>query len=91
MRLTRFATAEDLVQAHRSLDTSGYNFVSLVDLRRALPLPRGEFDRLLLEARRRGLLSLAAAEGRFRLGQAELDAAVREGDELLLYAMRRGG
>ncbi len=65
------------------------NFVSLVDLRRAMPhVSRDDFDRGLYDLRCWGLYDLSAAEGRNGITDAERDAAVREGDSLLLHCHR---
>jgi hypothetical protein len=44
----------------------------------------------LRELRRSGRYSLSSAEGRHGLSEEEQEAAVREGDSLLLYVARRG-
>ena len=48
-------------------------------------LERGE----LYEMRRANRFSLSGAEGRHGLSEEEREAAIREGDNLLLYVMRR--
>lgn len=65
------------------------NLVSLVDLRRAVGLHRWEFDIELRRLRVDGVLVLSAAEGRHGISGEELNAAVRENGELLLYVSRR--
>jgi hypothetical protein len=67
----------------------GMNFVSLVDLRRALPLDRETFDTGLRELRRSGRFTLNAAEGRHGLTPEEQEAAVREEGTLLLHVSRK--
>ncbi len=84
-----FASAFE--QAFDTLDRQhgSINLVSLVDIRHALAFDRATFDRELNELRRAGRFSLSGAEGRHGLSEEERDAAIREGDNLLLYAMRR--
>ncbi|HEX5273521.1 MAG TPA: hypothetical protein VFW33_23660 [Gemmataceae bacterium] len=67
----------------------GYNFVSLVDLRRALPLDRAIFDSQLRNLREAGRYTLSAAEGRHGLSDEERAAAVAEDGALLLFVSRR--
>jgi hypothetical protein len=78
-------------QVFDSLDRQrgGVNLVSLADLRRALPVDRAAFDRELNQLRRAGRFSLSGAEGRHGLRDEEKDAAIREGDNLLLFVARR--
>ncbi len=62
------------------------NFVSLVDLRKAMPhVTRADFDRGLYELRLSGLYDLSAAEGRFGLTAEERNAGISDGDCLLLF------
>ncbi len=67
----------------------GINLVNLVDLRRAVPVDRATFDRGLQDLRRTGRFSLTGAEGRHGLTPEEQEAAIREGEGLLLYVARR--
>ncbi len=67
----------------------GCNLVSLTLLRAAVNLPRITFDLTLRSLRALGVLSLSQAEGRHGLTQADKDACIREGDNLLLYVSRR--
>jgi hypothetical protein len=78
-------------QAFDSLDRQrgSINLVNLVELRKALPFDRATFDRELYEMRRANRFSLSGAEGRHGLSEEEREAAIREGDNLLLYVMRR--
>lgn len=64
-----------------------YGVVSLVSLRRETD--PATFLAQLNALRRAGVITLAGAEGRHGLTTEELAACVREGDDLLLYAMRR--
>jgi hypothetical protein len=66
-----------------------YNFVSLVDLRRALPFDRPTFDSRLRQLRMAGRYSLAAAEGRHGLTDEERAAGITEEGTLLLFVSRR--
>jgi hypothetical protein len=78
--------------AFQELDrqTGGHNFVSLVELRRAVPLAREVFDRELHQLRLTGEYSLCAAEGRHGLRPEEQDAGIVEDGTLLLYVSRKG-
>jgi hypothetical protein len=66
-----------------------HNFVSLVDLRAALPVPRDVFDRELQKLRLAGRYGLSAAEGRHGLSPEEAAAAITEDGTLLLYVSRK--
>jgi hypothetical protein len=70
-------------------DRGAANFVSLVELRRALPVKRAIFDAGLEELRRTGRYTLTGAEGRHGVSDEEREAAVREDGALLLYVSRR--
>jgi hypothetical protein len=81
----------DFEEAFARLDrqTGSHNFVSLVDLRRALPFDRATFDahlRRLREARR---YTLGAAEGRDGLTEEQRAAGIPEDGTLLLFVSRR--
>jgi hypothetical protein len=67
----------------------GHNLVSLVELRRALPLERSLFDQHLHRLRREGKFSLGAAEGRHGLTDEERQAGIVEDGTLLLFVSRR--
>jgi hypothetical protein len=84
-----FAKAFD--EAFYWLDRRGgsHNFVSLVDLRRALPFDRATFDGELRGLRRANRYILSAAEGRHGLSPEEREAAITEDGTLLLYVSRR--
>jgi hypothetical protein len=66
----------------------GHNFVSLVELRRALPVPREEFDAELRRLRQSGRYRLSAAEGRHGISPEELQAGIPEEGSLLLFVSR---
>jgi len=67
----------------------GYNFVSLADLRPAVPCDRAVFDTGLRELRLAGRYTLSAAEGRHGLTLAEREAGVNEDGTLLLFVSRK--
>jgi hypothetical protein len=69
-------------------DQGGPNFVSLVQLRQALPVPRAAFDEELQKLRRAGRYRLAAAEGRHGISAAEQEAGILEDGALLLFVSR---
>jgi hypothetical protein len=78
-------------EAFQRLDrqAGSHNFVSLVELRRALPHDRATFDRELRELRRAGRYSLSAAEGRHGIQPEEQEAGIREEGSLLLFVSRK--
>jgi hypothetical protein len=84
-----FAQAFD--RAFQELDRQGGgpNLVSLVDLRRALPVGRQRFDEELHRLRLSGRYGLSAAEGRFGLRAEEQQAGILEDGTLLLYVSRK--
>lgn len=65
------------------------NLVSLVDLRRAMPVDRATFDQQLRELRHAGRFGLSAAEGRHGLSLEEREAAIQENGAVLLFVTRR--
>src|SRR5262249_26172009 len=67
----------------------GHNFLHLGDVREAMGIGKSEFENLILQARRQGLVSLSDAEGRNRLSDRDRDAVIRQGNEVLLYASLR--
>lgn len=94
------ATHGHLLRSWNELDKAkgGHNFVSLVDLRRAHPeLNRQQFDQLIDDLRRQGILTLSAAEGRHGITREEQEAAIQESPapgsnfpgQALLYASIR--
>ena len=84
-----FADAFEKVFTSLDRQARSVNLVSLVDLRRALPVDRETFDRELRELRRAGRFSLNAAEGRQGLTPEEREAAINEGGSLQLFVSRR--
>jgi hypothetical protein len=66
-----------------------HNHVSLVDLRKALPVDRHTFDAGLQALRREGRYGLSAAEGGAGITAAEQDAAITEHGTYLLYVSRK--
>ncbi len=70
-------------------ERGGHNHVSLVDLRRAVPVERGAFDAGLQQLRRAGRYSLSAAEGRHGISEDERTAGIVEDGSLLLFVSRR--
>lgn len=66
-----------------------HNFISLVELRRALPWDRSIFDAELNRLRRAGYYTLSAAEGRHGVSPAEQEAAIHEEGAMLLFVSRR--
>jgi hypothetical protein len=78
----------DSAFGHLDREAGGHNFVSLVALRRALPLPRGVFDAGLQQLRRAGRYALSAAEGRHGITPEEREAALPEEGSLLLFVSR---
>jgi hypothetical protein len=81
----------DFNAAFERLDrqAGGHNFVSLVDLRQALPLDRLAFDAELRRLRLAGRYTLSAAEGRHGLTAAEQEAGISEDGALLLFVSRK--
>jgi hypothetical protein len=84
-----FAVAFEAAFARRDRECGSNNFVSLVDLRRDLPVDRDTFDRELRRLRQAGRFTLSAAEGRHGLSPEEQDAAIREEGTLLLFVARK--
>jgi hypothetical protein len=86
---SEFAQAFD--DAFQRLDRQhgAHNFVSLVELRRAVPGTRESFDAELRQLRLAGRYSLSAAEGRHGLSPEEREAAVLEDGTLLLYVSKK--
>jgi hypothetical protein len=70
-------------------ERGGHNHVSLVELRRAVPMERAAFDAGLQHLRRAGRYTLSAAEGRHGLRADEQDAGIAEEGSLLLFVSRR--
>lgn len=83
--------AQDFDRVFDALDrrAGAHNFVSLVDLRAALPVGRETFDRALHQLRMEGRYGLSAAEGRHGVTPEESAAAITEDGTLLLYVSRK--
>lgn len=86
---TDFARAFD--DAFQRLEKEGrsHNFVSLLDLRCALPFDSQAFNAGLHELRRAGRYTLSAAEGRHGISAEEQQAGIIEDGALLLYVSRK--
>jgi hypothetical protein len=84
-----FAAAFDQAFARLDRQGGGYNFISLVDLRRALPLDRTAFDAQLRKLREAGRYTLRVAEGRDGISDEQRNAAIMEDGTLLLFVSRR--
>jgi hypothetical protein len=67
----------------------GHNFVSLLELRRALPLSREAFDAGLEEVRGTGRFVLSGVEGRHPLSPEERDGGLWEDGALLFHVSRK--
>jgi hypothetical protein len=80
----------DFTAAFDRLDreAGAHNFVSLVELRRALPWDRPTFDAELRKLRLAGRYTLSAAEGRHGISAQEKAAGMVEDGALLLYVSR---
>ena len=70
-------------------ERGGHNHVSLVELRRAVPVERAAFDAGLQLLRHSGRYTLSAAEGRHGLSDEERDGGLYEDGNLLLFVSRR--
>ncbi len=66
-----------------------HNFVSLVDLRRAIPCDRASFDAGLHQLRAARRYTMSAAEGRSGISPEEQQAGVLEEGALLLFVSRK--
>jgi hypothetical protein len=85
----RFAQAFEKAFDELDQSSGGHNFVSLVNLRAALPIRREEFDHTLQQLRLAGSYGLSSAEGRHGLTTEERAAAIMEDGILLLYVSRK--
>lgn len=84
-----FARAFDEAFARLDRERGSNNFVSLVDLRAALPaFPRAAFDAALHELRVARRYVLNSAEHSEGLGPEQREAAIREEGEFLLHVSR---
>ena len=86
-----FARRFEEAFAHLDREHGSHNHVSLVELRRAVPVDRAAFDAGLQQLRRAGRYGLSAAEGRHGLSAEERDAGITEDGSLLLFVSRREG
>jgi hypothetical protein len=84
-----FAHCFEEAFARLDRERGGHNHVSLVELRRAVPVERSEFDAGLQHLRRAGRYSLSAAEGRHGIRDDERTAGILEDGSLLLFVSRR--
>lgn len=84
-----FAQRFDEAFARLDREHGSHNHVSLVALRRAVPVERAAFDAALQQLRRAGRYSLSAAEGRHGLSADEQNAGIPEDGSLLLFVSRR--
>jgi hypothetical protein len=84
-----FARAFDEAFGRLDRQRGGHNHVSLVDLRRAVPVDRPTFDAGLQDLRRASRYTLGAAEGRHGISPADQEAGLHEDGSLLLYVSRR--
>lgn len=84
-----FAAEFEAAFARLDRRLGGHNYVSLVDLRREVPVDRTVFDRGLQELRRAGHFVLGSAEGRGGIGPEEREAGLVEHGALMLYVSRR--
>jgi hypothetical protein len=84
-----FATRFD--EAFQEIDrqTGSHNFVSLVDVRRAMPLERTDFEEGLRRLRQAGRYTLSGAEGRHGITDEERAAGIQENGAVLLYVSQR--
>jgi hypothetical protein len=86
---TTFARDFDEIFNQIDRQKGGHNFISLVELRRRLPLERHAFDAELRKLRMAGRYTLSAAEGRHGLHPEEQEAGIIEDGALLLFVSRR--
>jgi hypothetical protein len=84
-----FEAAFDEAFAQLDRQSGSYNFVSLVDLRRAMTWDRTAFDAQLRRLREAGRYTLSAAEGRHGITEEQRAAGITEDGSLLLFASRR--
>jgi hypothetical protein len=84
-----FAARFEEAFARLDREHGSHNHVSLVELRRAVPMDRTGFDAGLQQLRRAGRYSLSAAEGRHGLHAEEQEAGIAEDGSLLLFVSRR--
>jgi hypothetical protein len=73
------------------LGQASHGQVSLVELRRQVPVERERFDEELNRLRRAGRYSLEGAEGRHGISSEEREAGIVEHGRLLLYVSKHEG
>jgi hypothetical protein len=83
-----FGSVFDAVFGQLDRQAGSHNFVRLVELRQALPVPREAFDAGLQQLRRQGHYVLSAAEGRQGITPEERAAGIAEEGSLLLFVSR---
>jgi hypothetical protein len=84
-----FAAAFDEAFARLDRQAGSPNYVSLVDLRKTLPVDRAAFDAQLRRLRESGRYTLGAAEVQDGLGEEQRAAGIVEDGSLLLFVSRR--
>ena len=84
-----FARAFDEAFQRLNHHHGSHNFVSLVEMRRALPMGRDQFDAELRKLRVAGRYTLSGAEGRHGLSPEDREAGITEDGSLLLYVSRK--
>ncbi|MBV9126108.1 MAG: hypothetical protein JO112_22375 [Planctomycetes bacterium] len=89
MAAAHFAAAFDEAFDRLDRQAGSHNFVSLVDLRRAVPVDRTTFDAELRQLRLADRYTLSAAEGRHGISTEEREAGLPEEGALLLFVSRR--
>lgn len=82
-------SSQSVVSAIVKLDTDGMNFIHLGDLRESLGLEKEDFQKLIQQAQKEGLIFLSDAEGRNKLSPRDKDSLIWDGDSALLYASLR--
>lgn len=78
---------EQLLKTLMAID-QGSNLVHLGDLRTAMKWERKQFDLVMWEARKAGLIVLASVEGRHGISDYDRAAMIVEGSDRLLYASK---
>ncbi|HVS40570.1 MAG TPA: hypothetical protein VMS17_33750 [Gemmataceae bacterium] len=84
-----FAAAFDDAFQRLNREKGNHNFVSFVDLRRALPMAADAFNAELRKLRVAGRYTLSGAEGRDGLSPEQRQAGIVEDGSLLLYVSRK--
>ena len=84
-----FAPRFDEAFAQLNRRNGDINFVSLVEMRKALPMPADSFNAELRTLRVAGRYTLSGAEGRHGISSEEHTAGIVEDGSLLLYVSRK--